>query len=207
MNMYKKIACIGLLAIVGLFCTLNIYAQQEQVGEKPYKQLLAEVEGKLRTGDFAGAVGKLDDIIAKYPDAAEVYYAKALLFGQARNFDVAIPLTEKALEIEPKNMLYLNYLIELHKSQGNVAAAIPVIDRAIGVYPDNASLYREKMLLLHASKQSDKALQIYDEAIAKFGNSDTLDVMKAEMLVDLDRKQEAEKILLPQVQNNSNLRQ
>src|SRR5690606_6450768 len=52
-----------------------------------------------------------------------------------------------------------------------------------------------------------KALQIYDEAIAKFGNSDTLDVMKAEMLVDLDRKQEAEKILLPQVQNNSNLRQ
>src|SRR5690606_23384508 len=133
--------------------------------------------------------------------------AKALLFGQARNFDVAIPLTEKALEIEPKNMLYLNYLIELHKSQGNVAAAIPVIDRAIGVYPDNASLYREKMLLLHASKQSDKALQIYDEAIAKFGNSDTLDVMKAEMLVDLDRKQEAEKILLPQVQNNSNLRQ
>ena len=207
MNMYKKIACIGVLVIVGLFCSVDIYAQQEQIGDKPYKQLLVEVEGKLRTGDFPGAIEKLDTILAQYPDAAEVHYAKALLFGQARNFDVAIPLTEKALELEPKNMLYINYLVELHKSKGDVAAAIPVIDRAIGVYPDNASLYREKMLLLHASKQSDDALKVYDDAVARFGSSDTLDVMKAEMLVDLDRKQEAEKILLPRVQNNSNLRQ
>ncbi|PRD47971.1 tetratricopeptide repeat protein [Sphingobacterium haloxyli] len=207
MNMYKKVAYIGLLVIAGLFYTLNIYAQQGQIEEKPYKQLLVEVEEKLRTGDLAGAIEKLDDILAKYPDAAEVYYAKALLYGQARNFDVAVPLAEKALEIEPKHILYLNYLVELHKSQGNIAGAIPVIDRAIGVYPDNASLYREKMLLLHASKQSDEALQVYDEAVAKFGSSDTLDVMKAEMLVDLNRKQEAEKILLPRLKNNSTLRQ
>ncbi|WP_181151422.1 tetratricopeptide repeat protein [Sphingobacterium gobiense] len=205
--MYRKIAYIGLLVIAGVFCILDMYAQQGQIEEKPYKQLLVEVEGKLRTGDLAGAIEKLDDILAKYPDAAEVYYAKALLYGQARNFDVAIPLTEKASEIEPKNILYLNYLIELHKSQGNVAGAIPVIDRAIATHPDNASLYREKMLLLHASKQSDEALRVYDEAVVKFGDSDTLDVMKAEMLVDLDRKQEAEKILLPRLQNNSSLRQ
>ncbi|MBD1425000.1 tetratricopeptide repeat protein [Sphingobacterium arenae] len=207
MNMFKKIAYIGLLVIVGLFCTTCMYAQQAQTDDKPYKQLLVDVEARLRTGDFAGAIEKLDDIIAKYPDAAEVYYAKALLYGQARNFDVAISLTEKALEIEPKNMLYVNYLVELYKGKGDVAAAIPVIDRAIAIYPNNASLYREKMLLLHASKQSDEALKIYDDAVAEFGSSDTLDVMKAEMLLDLDRKQEAEKLLLPQVQNNTSLRQ
>ncbi len=206
MNMLKKIACIGLLTIFGLFCIENIYAQ-EQEGDKPYKQLLVDVEGRLRTGDFVGAIEKLDDIIAKYPDAAEVYYAKALLYGQARNFDMAIPIVEKAWEIEPKNMLYANYLVELHKSKGDLAAAVPVVDRAIEALPDNESLYREKMLLLHASKKSEEALQVYDDAVAKFGDSDTLDVMKAEMLVDLDRKQEAEKILLVRMQDNSGLRQ
>src|SRR5690606_34965063 len=110
-------------------------------------------------------------------------------------------------EIEPKNMLYLNYLVELHKGKGDVSSAIPVIDRAIAVYPDNASLYREKMLLLHASKQSEEALAIYDNVVARFGDSDTLAVMKAEMLVDLDRKEEAEKLLVPQAQNNAGLRQ
>ncbi|MBD1432737.1 tetratricopeptide repeat protein [Sphingobacterium sp. DN00404] len=204
--MLKKIACIGLITILGLFCIENLYAQ-EQEGDKPYKQLLVDVEGRLRTGDFAGAIEKLDDIIAKYPDAAEVYYAKALLYGQARNFDMAIPIVEKAWEIEPKNMLYANYLVELHKSKGDLAAAVPVIDRAIEELPDNESLYREKMLLLHASKKSEEALQVYDDAVAKFGDSDTLDVMKAEMLVDLDKKQEAEKILLARMQENSGLRQ
>lgn len=207
MNIYKKTACIGLIAIVGLVWIPRIYGQQQQNADKPYKQMLVDVEGKLRTGDFGGAIEKLDDIIGKYPDAAEVYYAKALLYGQARNFDGAVQLTEKALQIEPKNMLYANYLVELHKTKGDLAAAIPVVDSAIEALPQNASLYREKMLLLHASKKSEEALQVYDEAVAKFGDSDTLDVMKAEMLVDLDRKQEAEEILVPRAKDNSGLRQ
>ncbi|MCC2599375.1 tetratricopeptide repeat protein [Sphingobacterium sp. FBM7-1] len=206
MKVIKKIAFIGLFMVLGLFCIERARAQ-EQEGDKPYKQMLVEVEGKLRTGDFTGAIAKLDDIIAQYPDAAEVLYAKALLYGQARNYDEAISLTEKALGIDTANMLYLNYLVELQKSKGDVAGAISVIDRTMALYPENAALYREKMLLLHASKQSDEALKIYEAAVARFGASDTLDVMKAEMLVDLDRRKEAEDLLLPHVRNNAGLRQ
>lgn len=206
MNVIKKIAFIGLFTVLGLFCTERSNAQ-ELAADKPYKQMLVEVEEKLRTGDFTGAIAKLDDIIAQYPDAAEVLYAKALLYGQARNYDEAISLTEQALGIDTENMLYLNYLVELQKGKGDAAGAIAVIDRTIAIYPENAALYREKMLLLHASKQSDEALKIYEDAVARFGASDTLDVMKAEMLVDLDRRQEAEQLLLPQVRNNAGLRQ
>lgn len=207
MNRYKKKAFVGLLLMAGWFGTMQVYGQQEVTSETPYKQLLVAVEGKLRAGDFPGAVEKLDDIIAKYPDAAEVYYAKALLFGQARNFDVAVPMTEKALELDPENMLYLNYLIELYKGKGNLEAAIPLVDRAIAAYPDNESLYREKMLLLHASKKSEEALNVYNIATGRFGQSDTLGVMKAEILVDLEKSQEAKNILLPLSNKNSNLRQ
>ncbi|MFD1769623.1 tetratricopeptide repeat protein [Sphingobacterium suaedae] len=208
MKMYKKVACIGILILGMSIALANVgYAQQNGLEDKPYKQELAAVEGKLRTGNIAGAIEGLDQVLAKYPDAAEVYYAKALLFGQARNFEVAVPLAEKAFELEPKNMLFANYLVELHKGKGDLDAAIPIVEKVIVSYPENASLYREKIMLLHASRQSEEALVFYDQAVSRFGNSDTLDVIKAEILVDLDRKEEAKKVLEPWVTKNSGIRQ
>ncbi|WP_437922343.1 tetratricopeptide repeat protein [Sphingobacterium sp. LRF_L2] len=207
MKIYKTIACIGVLTIAGLIGSVRLNAQQFQGPDKPYKQELALVEGKLRSGDVSGAVETLDAVIAKYPDAAEVYYAKALLFGQARNLEVAIPLAQKAFELEPSNLLFANYLMELFKGSGNLDAAIGVLNSVITVYPKNAALYREKIMLMHANKQSEAALLSYDDASSKFGASDTLDVIKAEILVDMDRKAEAEKILTPWAAKNSGIRQ
>lgn len=207
MKINKNIVRLGLVVLMGVTFAMKVSAQQVSIAEKPYKQELALVENKLRAGDVPGAVETLDGVIAKYPDAAEVYYAKALLFGQARNLEVAIPVAEKAFELEPKNLLFANYLVELHKSSGNLAAALPVVDRVIQEYPENGSLYREKIMLLHATKQSDAALATYDETTKKFGESDTLDVIKAEILVDLDRKEEALRVLEPWVSKNSGLRQ
>ncbi|WDF69559.1 tetratricopeptide repeat protein [Sphingobacterium oryzagri] len=207
MKITKKLACLGLVVVMGWSFANRALAQQVPVADKPYKQELVLVENKLRTGDIPGAIETLDAVLAKYPDAAEVYYAKALLFGQARNLEVAIPLAEKAFQLEPKNLLFANYLVELHKSSGNVNGALPIIDKVIEEYPENASLYREKIMLLHASKMPDFALSFYDETTKKFGASDTLDVIKAEILVDMDRKDEAQRVLEPWVSKNSGLRQ
>jgi tetratricopeptide (TPR) repeat protein len=207
MKINKRFVCFGIAIFMGLCLGVDVKGQQVVVGDKPYKNDLTLVESKLRVGDLPGAIATLDTIIAHYPDAAEVYYAKALLFGQARNLEVAIPLAEKAFEIEPKNLLFANYLVELHKSSANLSAAIPVVDRVIAVYPENASLYREKIMLLHATKQTDSALATYDEAVKKFGESDTLDVIKAEILVDTEKQDEAIKLLSPWVDKSSGIRQ
>src|SRR5690606_13929007 len=111
------------------------------------------------------------------------------------------------LGIGTANMSYLNYLVEPQRRKGDVAGAISAIDRTMGLYPEDAALYRETMLLLHASKRSEEALILYEDPVARLGAADSLDVMKAEMLVDLDRRQEAEQLLLPQVRNNAGLRQ
>ncbi|TYP96407.1 tetratricopeptide repeat protein [Sphingobacterium allocomposti] len=207
MNIYRSVVCLGIFAAVCLAGPQNAYAQQHVAEDKPYKQELAAVESKLRTGNIAGAIESLDQVIAKYPEAAEVHYAKALLFGQARNFEVAIPLAEKAFELEPKNLLFANYLVELHKGNGDLQGALPVVDKVIEAYPDNSSLYREKIMLLHANRQSEAALQTYDTTVSRFGKTDTLDVIKAEILVDLDRKEEAETTLMPWFRENSGIRQ
>ncbi|GHE43892.1 tetratricopeptide repeat protein [Sphingobacterium griseoflavum] len=207
MKISKKLVCLSLSVVLGLSVLVDAHAQQVPVGDKPYKNDLTLVEGKLRNGDLAGAVAILDTVIAKYPDAAEVYYAKALLFGQARNLEVAIPLAQKALTLEPRNLLFANYLVELYKGAGDLISAIAVVDQVILQYPANASLYREKMLLLHASKQSEQSLDVYTDAVDRFGASDTLDVIKAEVLVDMKRADEAQAVLLPWVKHNSGIRQ
>ncbi|MCY4779905.1 tetratricopeptide repeat protein [Sphingobacterium sp. UT-1RO-CII-1] len=204
MSLSKKIFYIGITVL--LFLSVHGNAQ-EVVEEKPYKNELMLAEGQLRTGNLIGAIDILDGIIEKYPDAAEVYYAKALLFGQARNFEMAVPLAVKAYELEQTNILYANYLIELYKGSGDLLAAINVLDKVILDNPNNAALMREKMMLLHASKQSEEALEIYDISVNKFGASDTLDVIKAEILGDLQRKDEALTVLKPWADNKSRIRQ
>ena len=205
--MYKKIVWIGACVIASLGTLPQSYAQQVDVGDKPYKQELVAVEGFLRVGNLEGAIQTLDRVIAKYPEAAEVYYAKALLFGQARNFDVAVPLAQQAFQLEPSNLMFANYLVELHKSQGEFSKAIEVLDKVIASNPEKVSIYREKVMLQHANKQSEDALATYEVTTKRFGTSDTLDVIKAEILVDLDRKAEAEQLLTPWLKEKSTVRQ
>lgn len=190
-----------------LYTGSAVFAQTKTKDDKGYRASLASIESQLKTGEVGSALASIEETIAKYPDGAEVYYAKSLLFAQARNFEVAIPAAEKAVEIEPKNMMFGNHLMELYKSEGDYGAAVGLINKVIEEHPKTPQLFREKIMLLHASKQSEAALQVYDETKAKFGSSDTLDVLKAEILMDLKKPQEAKQLLQVWEQKKSPIRQ
>jgi len=206
MKIDKRVVWVSLVVFLGMLSPRVVTAQQTTV-DKPYKEDLILIEAKLRTGDFGGALASLDELIAKYPAGPEAYYAKALLFGQARNFETAIPLAKQAFTLEPGNLLYANYLLELYKGNRDLNGALETIDTVLSRFPENEVLYREKIMLLHNGKRSDEALSLYDEAVTKFGVSDTLDAIKGEILVDIKRSDEAEKLLLPWVSKGSKIRQ
>lgn len=171
---------------------LSITVGQEQA--KPYKNQLNEVENKLRVGDFGGAIQDLDQITSLYPDAAEVYYAKALLYGQTQNFDLAIDNAKLAYDKEP-TLVYANFLLELHKTKGDMPEAIGLLRDLRAENPNDSNISRELIMTLHNAGQSQDALIVYDELTAKAPSSDTLDVIKAEILVDLKRNEEAKQLL------------
>ncbi|MHC8949113.1 tetratricopeptide repeat protein [Sphingobacterium hungaricum] len=175
--------------------------------EKPYHNKLMQVEERLKTGDIPNALATLDEILKEYPDASEVHYAKALIYGQGRDLDTAIPSAKSAYELEKTNLLYSNYLMELYKSKGDFASAILLVDELIALNPSISQLRREKIMLLHTSKQSELALKSYDEAVEVLGESDTIDVLKAEILVDLKRLDEAKVILVKWQKQASPIRQ
>lgn len=173
---------------------LSITVGQEQA--KPYRNQLNEVENKLKVGDFGGAIQDLDQITSQYPDAAEVYYAKALLFGQTQNFDLAIDNAKLAYEKEP-TLVYANFLLELYKTNDDIPAAIELLRGLRAENPDDSTISRELIMTLHNAGQSQDALVVYDELTANAPSSDTLDVIKAEILVDLKRNEEAKQLLNP----------
>lgn len=174
----------------GVFLTVTV--GQEQV--KPYRNQLNEVENKLRVGDFGGAIQDLDQITSQYPEAAEVYYAKALLYGQTRNFDLAIDNAKLAYANEP-NLVYANFLLELYKTNDDMSAAIQLLRDLRAENPNDSAISRELIMTLHNAGQSQDALAVYDELTANVPSSDTLDVIKAEILVDLKRNEEAKRLL------------
>lgn len=185
----------------GVFLTVTV--GQEQA--KPYKNQLNEVENKLRVGDFGGAIQDLDQITLQYPDAAEVYYAKALLYGQTQNFDLAIDNAKLAYGNEP-TLVYANFLLELYKTNDDMPAAIELLRSLRDKNPDDSTISRELIMTLHNAGQSQDALTVYDELTTNAPSSDTLDVIKAEILIDLKRNEEA-KQLLNQWSGKSKIRQ
>src|SRR5690606_10764171 len=136
----------------------------QTVEEKPYKAQLALVEGRLRQGNISGAIETLDEIISQYPEASEAHYAKALMFGPRRNYDVAVGSAQLAQETDRENLQYANYLVGVDKGSNASAAALGVIDQSLATHKDTVVLYREKLMLLHSNKQSDEALKLYEQA-------------------------------------------
>lgn len=184
----KKILILGLLLL-----TVGVKAQRV---DPPYKMQLAKVEEKLKVGDFREAMGEMDRITAQYPDAAEVYYAKALLFGQTGNYEEALENAKIAYRYEA-NLVHANFLVELYRSKQNWSEAIPVLEEIRKKYGNISSISRDLMMVLSNDKKLDEAVEVYKEEVAKGNGSDTLDVVLADVYVMHDQLKEAEDLLAP----------
>lgn len=178
-----------------LFAICFPISAQDLDNDTGYKAQLAIIESKLQVGDLENALKHIEETLVQYPRGAEVHYAKSLLYAQAGNFQVALPSAQQAFEIAPENVLYNNHLLELYKSQGDFDSAVSLIDQVIERFPENPQIYREKIMLQHAAKRSEEALDTYSLTREKFGETDTLDVLKSEILLDLNRKEEATVLL------------
>jgi tetratricopeptide (TPR) repeat protein len=162
----------------------------------PYKSKLEAAEVKLRAGDFQGAIVDLDDITAQYPDAADVFYAKGLLFGQIGNYELAI---ENASVAYQKNatLQSLNLLLDLYRATERGEDMINVLRDFRNKNPNLSFVSRELMSTLAGMEKIDDALLVYDEEVSALRSSDTLDVLKAELLTRKGEASAAIKLLKP----------
>lgn len=184
----KKVVFLGLLLTVGV-------ANAQHV-EPPYKAQLALVEERLKVGDFREAMSEMDRITAAYPKAAEVYYAKGLLFGQTGNYEEALNNAKQAYEYDP-SVMHANFVVELYKSKQNWSEAALLLKDLLANYPNFSSIGRDLMMVLSNDKKLDESVAIYKDEVSKGKGSDTLDVVMGDVYVMNGKLDEAKKLLEP----------
>lgn len=183
---------------------LGITELQGQELIKPYSAQLRQIEQNLRGGNLPLAVEGMDEILKSYPDAAEVYYAKALVFGQLKNMEVAVDNAQKAYKYD-KNLLYANYLLDLYKNTSNLQGALDFTDVLIADFPQNSDVLREKVVLLFENNQSQEALEMIDEIQNTLGQTDTLAVLQSQILTNTKQNKKAKEVLEYWVDKKSDL--
>lgn len=200
-----RVNLIALILFIGVFISGSALAQRGSSEE--YKNELKKVEEVLQSGDIMGALAQLDVVISKYPYASEVHYARALLLSQGGELQQAEASALRAHELEEDNLLYSNYLLELYKRQQKFDEAIGLINELMDIFPNNQQVYREGVLLLQNNGDTANALQLIDQTEKRFGRTDTLDVMRSEILMEQGNKEEAAELLSYWVDKETNIRQ
>lgn len=198
----KKVLGIKKVIVLGLLLTAGVVHAQR--AEPPYKAQLAVVEERLKVGDFREAMSEMDRITAQYPKAAEVYYAKGLLFGQTGNYEEALENAKQAYLYDP-NIMHANFVVELYKSKQNWSEAAVLLNEVRVNYPKVTSIGRDLMMVLSNDKKLADAVAIYKEEVSKGLGSDTLDVVLADVYVMNGENKEARGLLEPW-DGKSNLR-
>lgn len=187
-NIVKKVVFVLFTIIIGN----QSFAQVT----KPYQSQLTEVDEKLRKGDFQGAVGILNDVTAKYPKADDVFYAKALLFGQVGNLDMALINAEEAYELAP-SLGYYELLMDLYRSQKDLDKGLALMQEARKTFPKSTSIGRDLIATYGQLNKVDEATVIYEEEKFKGFHSDTLDVIFSEVFFNTDNAKKGIELLQP----------
>lgn len=178
-----------LLVLTFVAISLFSYAQTDE----NYKEELKAVEAKLREGKFQEGIQLLDEVSVKYPEVADIYYAKSLIFGQMGNYEEAVDNASIAYE-KSKHMFYANHLLELYKSKKDLGNGIKLLQDLKIKYPNHEGLNRELLILYAENKQLDEAKKLYTQLITA-NHSDTLQLVMSEIYMNSEDLPAAKKLL------------
>jgi tetratricopeptide (TPR) repeat protein len=135
-----------------------------------------------KSGDFAGAIGFLEELLEQQPEDDEVIYNLGVVYGEEDQTDQAISYMRRALELNPDNASALNYIGYTFAERGeNLDEAEEMIMRAIELRPDDGYIvdslgwvYYMRARPLVESGRREQARRYIERAIAELERADEL---------------------------------
>jgi len=116
-------------------------------------------------GRLSDAWARYQEVIARDPRHFNALHMAGIIAAQTRNFDVAVDLLARAVEVNPKNP-------DAHFNRGNAlrdlkqsAAAVASFDQAIRLRPDFAEAHNNRGSALKDMRDFVAAIASYDKAI------------------------------------------
>jgi len=155
--------------------------------------LKAEANINLEQWDYALAeYGKI--LHADEHNLAALYF-RAYVHIQQQHFDLARVDYEAFLRQQPSHFEARLGLAHVLQKMGRRSDTFDELNRLVQMFPDSADAYAARAAFETEQKQYDIALYDWDEAIRRRPLSEGFIVSKADILITLNRKAEARRLL------------
>lgn len=157
---------------------------KKSAASKPAKPILAEDDPISLTSKQA-------------PPGAKLYVSLAEMHKKAGNLEAAVENYDRAIEAEPKSLPALLGMAHLYDGNGNTAKALEYYNRAVKAHDDSAAAHNDLGLCLLRDNQPKESIEELKKAIDLEPTKPLYRNNLAKILVELDRADEAYKILAP----------
>src|SRR5215467_8475346 len=118
-----------------------------------------------QNGQWVQAQTLYQEILKTQPEHADALHLSGVIALQTHNYQTALHLIDRAIQIRPDATCYSNRGAAL-QGLTQLEAAVASYDRAIALKPDFAEAYSNRGNALRDLRQLEAALASYDRAIA-----------------------------------------
>ena len=142
---------------------------------------------------YEDAAKVLKDILSVAPDndAARFYYGMCCI--ALRDYDTAEINLERAIELDSNNFWYRYRLATYYSMTGSVPAATTMYEDMLRDFPKRTELYYDLVEIYTKSGEMDKALDVLDKIDEAFGRGSSTAMTRFNILMHLNRQEEAYK--------------
>lgn len=102
---------------------------------RDYVALLYSAISRCNNNEHIRALENINKCIEVEPNYGKVWYIKAKILERKGDYQLAIESCEKALKLNPKSVLFSDYLSNLYRKKSKFKSAAPKVDKSLVVTP------------------------------------------------------------------------
>lgn len=161
---------IWLFALV-LLTGPSLTAQQVRVSEEEVEMQTRFIDANRERilGNYDKAIPIYEEILKKDEDNHAAAYELARAYMAQETFDKAVRYAKTAIDLEPANVWYQQFLAGLYQEIGQNEEAAKIYERLVKQEPEKEEYYYKWAYFLVRANEIDRAVKVYDQLESRIG--------------------------------------
>ena len=181
--------------ILGIFLILFQMLLSPAFAQSDAGASIVSAVESMQKGDFKRADDVLKEIISSDPESDGAWYYLGLNYIHQKDVDMAEECFRAAVKLDSTNFWYRYRLASLYEVTSRPKQTIQMYEDLMRDFPKKSDLYFDLVGLYSAQGEYEKALQVVGEIETVFGVTESIAIYRFNLLLQLQRPQEAYKSL------------
>ncbi|MBE0638565.1 MAG: tetratricopeptide repeat protein [Bacteroidales bacterium] len=162
---------------------------EQQINQR--KELFMNAAKERILGNWVEAEQLYRAVLNIDPDHDASMYELARIYGMANRPGDAVHLMEKAIEINPDNEWYYQFLADLYKQTYQIDKLMLTQESLINRFPDKIEYRLDLAMSYIIAGDFKKAIAVYDEIEDKIGKTEDISLQKHKLYLESERPKQA----------------